>query len=186
MSPPSAADKTGLRSWAKTQPRCSPDEGTAVADHLVEWLSGCEPSRILVYMAMPGEVPVDGVVERLSGVHGFFVTRTPQRGPLTVHAHDGELERHPFGYLQPAVGAALVDPSEIDVVLAPGLCFDRKGGRVGWGKGYYDELLSRAFNARTVVGVTLMRFLVDCVPVEGHDRPMTHLATELGVMPVRR
>ena len=130
---------------------------------------------------MPGELALDSLAADLNDRHLFFLTRTPENGPLTVHPHEGPVERHEFGFRQPSSLSVEVDPATIDVVLTPGLCFDRRGGRLGWGKGYYDELLARMPHARAVVGVTLARFVVDFVPLEPHDRRMTHLVTERGV-----
>jgi 5-formyltetrahydrofolate cyclo-ligase len=133
---------------------------------------------------MPGEVNLDVLEPRLGHRHRFHVTRTPPSGPLTVHAWDSPRERHAFGFRQPDRMAPEVDPGIMDVVLVPGLAFDRHGRRLGYGKGYYDELLTRIPAADALVGVTLERFLLAEVPVEAHDHSMTHIATEGGVSPV--
>jgi 5-formyltetrahydrofolate cyclo-ligase len=108
------------------------------------------------------------------------VTRTPRRGPLTIHALEEPLERHPFGYLQPRADATPVDPATIDVVLVPGLLFARDGGRLGHGKGYYDTLLSSINPRPYLIGVTVDRRLVDRLPMTDHDVWMDAVATETG------
>jgi hypothetical protein len=59
------------------------------------------------------------------------------------------------------------------LVVVPGVAFDRAGGRLGRGKGYYDRLLTslRAESAQfTAIGVGYEHQLLDEVPVEGHDQ----------------
>lgn len=152
-----------------------------MVDGLVVWLADRPPSRVLVYLSMPGELPAERVVSLCEDRHRFFVTRTPPSGPLTVHGFDAPRERHIFGFEQPVPEAPEVAPRTIDIVLTPGLCFDRSGGRIGWGQGYYDRLLALVRPEALRVGVTLDRLVVDEVPMEAHDLRMSHLATERGV-----
>ncbi len=51
-----------------------------------------------------------------------------------------ELCENAWGIREP-VGGEMIDPQTIDVVLVPLLCFDERGYRVGYGKGYYDRFL---------------------------------------------
>ncbi|CAN5540936.1 5-formyltetrahydrofolate cyclo-ligase [soil metagenome] len=55
---------------------------------------------------------------------------------------ESDLFESSWGIREP-VGSASVEPSEIDLVIVPLLCFDDRGYRVGYGKGYYDKLLSK-------------------------------------------
>lgn len=80
-----------------------------------------------------------------------------------------------FGIPEP-VDATTVLPPTIDVVLVPGLAFDRDGGRLGWGRGYYDRALATAPHAARV-GVCLEPGIVSHVPMEAHDLPMHWVVT---------
>lgn len=162
----------------------SSDESRAVVRNVVAWLEGIPPSAVLVYLSMDREIAAEEVVPLARNRHRFFVTRTPPTGPLTVHAFDAPREIHRLGYSQPVPSTPELPSTEVDVVLVPGLCFDRAGGRLGWGKGYYDALLSSVRPDVMAVGVTLDRLMVRAVPMLTHDVRMTHLATESGVAPV--
>lgn len=177
-------DKRDLRAHALRLDPPSADEAAAVVAGIVAVLVDHQPAHVLVYVSMPGELPADHVVAPLAGRHRFYTTRTPDSGWLTVHDFEAARERHRFGYEQPTADAAVVDPSVLDVVVVPGLCFDESGGRIGWGRGYYDQLLERARPDVVRIGMTLERRLVAAVPMEPHDVFMTHLATENGVRPV--
>ncbi len=69
-----------------------------------------------------------------------------------------------------------VDEESIDVFAVPALAFDKKGGRVGFGKGYYDKLLSAAKGVK--VGLLYDFQLVEDLPKEKHDILMDFLITE--------
>lgn len=91
------------------------------------------------------------------------------------------MEPHRFGFEQPAVDAPTIALDEVDVVLVPGLAFDRQGNRLGRGKGYYDELLARLPQGTIRIGVTVDELLVDSLPTEDHDQRVAWIATESGV-----
>lgn len=129
---------------------------------------------------MPGEPDIADVAKE----HRRLITRTPDEGPLTVHAFDAPREVHRWGFAQPRDGSPPVPASAIDVVLVPGALFARDGARLGHGKGYYDRLLAGVRPEIPRVGVAGFGRLVERLPTEPHDVPMTHLVTERGVRPV--
>lgn len=91
------------------------------------------------------------------------------------------LEQGRFGILEPAVATSPTLPSDLDVVLVPGLAFDRRGGRLGWGRGYYDRALAQVPGARRV-GICLEPGVVEHVPMEAHDLPMHAVVTPDGLV----
>jgi len=92
----------------------------------------------------------------------------------------------PFGVPEPAVDAPLLDPDASDVlVLVPGVAFDRRGGRLGTGRGFYDRALPTISGARRV-GLALDALLVERVPIDVWDVPMDAIATERGLFVVDR
>lgn len=86
---------------------------------------------------------------------------------------------HPWGMLEPGTDCALVTPEEIDLVLVPGLAFDRSGGRLGQGGGFYDRWLA-GFSGVTA-GLCRDLVLLDRVPREAHDRSVDLVVTETGL-----
>jgi 5-formyltetrahydrofolate cyclo-ligase len=68
-----------------------------------------------------------------------------------------------------------------DVVLVPGLAAGRDGTRLGRGGGSYDRALARVPVGTFVCVLLNSEELVDTVPRDDHDRPVTAAATELGV-----
>jgi 5-formyltetrahydrofolate cyclo-ligase len=89
----------------------------------------------------------------------------------------GELAPGHFGILEPSPRAPAVALSELAAVIVPGLAFDRGGGRIGWGRGYYDATLVAAPSALRI-GVAFECQLVDEVPREPHDARVHYVVTE--------
>lgn len=182
--PEPGAAKDAWRRWARASRRSGvPEpESRAVAAGLRKWLVGAPSGVVLVYFPLPDEVDLTPLMD--SGDRIFAVTRTPAEGSLTLHPADSPRERHRYGFEQPVSGAPRIHPGQVGVALVPGLAFDRGGGRLGRGGGYYDRLLPGLPDGAPRVGVTLERLVVDTLPTDPHDVPMTHLATERGVREV--
>lgn len=109
-----------------------------------------------------------------------------QGGAMHFHRwEDGDkLEKGDFGLLQPAADAPLLEP---DILLTPLSVCDTSGGRIGYGKGYYDRSISRieSQKAVTVIGLAFSVQLVDHVPQESHDRKLDFLVTEKGCIAIK-
>jgi 5-formyltetrahydrofolate cyclo-ligase len=97
---------------------------------------------------------------------------------LTFHAVPAtELVSARFGLVEPPPDAPAVPLDRIAAFVVPGLAFDLHGGRIGWGRGYYDATLAAAPDALRI-GIAFDCQLVDRVPHEAHDMPMHYLITE--------
>ncbi|HEX6207725.1 MAG TPA: 5-formyltetrahydrofolate cyclo-ligase [Actinomycetota bacterium] len=78
------------------------------------------------------------------------------------------------------------DPAGIDVVIAPGLAFDRRGNRLGYGGGAYDRFLARVRPEALVVGVAFAEQVVEEVPAGPSDVPVHLMVTDREVIDARR
>lgn len=134
---------------------------------------------MLTYLAFGTELDLSGLVNK-----HFYATRTREDGTLSVHELAGRLERHPYGFSEPSAGSLEVGLEQLDLILVPGLAFDQGGTRLGYGKGFYDRLLSRAAPGVPIVGVVPDALVVEALPKEAHDVPVTHLLSERGVYAV--
>lgn len=170
--------KAEWRDWARSIPPATDAESEAVCKVVAEALRQDSVKVVLTFLAMPGEISLDCM-------HGdpdfsLGVTRTPTRGALTVHRLEGSLEMHPFGYLQPAADAELMDTEDLGAVLVPGILFSAAGARLGHGRGYYDQLLSSFRNRPRLIGITVDRRVVEGLPMTETDVWMDAIATESG------
>ena len=94
-----------------------------------------------------------------------------------------ELELGMYRILEPknelrTVAAKHLQPEDLDLVMVPGVAFDREGGRTGHGKGYYDKLLQHARRDAPLVALSFECQLFDRIPAEEHDIYMDKVVTE--------
>ncbi|MGL4609711.1 MAG: 5-formyltetrahydrofolate cyclo-ligase [Trueperaceae bacterium] len=139
-----------------------------------------EATHILTYLAFGSEIDLTGLHQE--GIHQknskhFYVTRIWDNGDVSVHSLTRDLEKHPYGFLQPLQTAPSVASSKLELVLVPGLAFDHHGTRLGYGKGYYDRLLADLPKVARI-GISAEALLVEILPKTDFDVPMTHLVTE--------
>lgn len=86
-----------------------------------------------------------------------------------------------YGPPEPALRRP-VDPAEVDLVIAPGLAFDRGGHRLGYGAGYYDRFLARLGPGAIRIGIGYAEQLVEELPVEPHDVRLDLVVTDAEVV----
>ncbi len=84
-----------------------------------------------------------------------------------------------FGVLEPT-GDQLLSPAALDLVVVPGVGFDRQGGRLGYGKGFYDRGLHSSQRPGSLVGLCFELQLLERLPAESHDVHMDIIITEKG------
>ena len=156
------------------------------------FLSALPPGRgmaLAIYNAVRGELETEKIREAClaAGTEVYFPCVT---GP-------GEIAFFPYRAGDPWVKGAYgipepVRPSgappkqdDFNVVLVPGLAFDRTGRRLGKGLGYYDRFLSRISGNTLFVGFAYSEQIVTEVPVDEWDAKMHMLVTEEGVIRCR-
>ncbi len=83
-----------------------------------------------------------------------------------------------YGIPEPRKNCPAAKPTELSLCLVPGLCFDRRGFRIGYGGGYYDRFLS-AFPGKSL-GLVRQQFLVDRLPTDRYDLPVDGVVTQHG------
>jgi 5-formyltetrahydrofolate cyclo-ligase len=86
------------------------------------------------------------------------------------------------GLLEPRADRPEVDPGRVDWALVPGLAFDRRGFRLGRGAGCYDKLLPYLSPGVPRIALALTAQIVEALPVEPHDQPLTAILTPGGLM----
>ena len=90
------------------------------------------------------------------------------------------------GIPEPLTTLPLVDPASIEVVVVPGSVFDARGGRLGYGGGYYDRFLQAAAPQALRIGLAFDLQVVGAVPLESHDQQLDYLITESRAIKIGR
>ena len=106
-------------------------------------------------------------------------------GLYEVRDTDRDLVPGTWGIREPIPDRCpLADPQDVDFALVPGLAFDRRGRRLGYGGGFYDRLISGALSEDTpLVSGAFEVQMVEEVPVGPSDMPVHAVVTEEGVYP---
>ncbi len=100
--------------------------------------------------------------------------------PTEIKSLDMDLVEDSIGYVQPSKESLdPVDLSEIDLIIVPGLSFDRKGYRIGFGAGYYDRFLGRVNFEIPTIGLAYDFQIIDSlINMEDYDIPVDYVMTE--------
>jgi 5-formyltetrahydrofolate cyclo-ligase len=93
--------------------------------------------------------------------------------------HFGQLKNSTNSIREPEEGAREVEKKAIDLLIVPGLLFDKNGYRIGFGGGYYDRFL-KDFTNHTASMCTDKQ-IKETLPTETHDVPVQYLLTETGL-----
>jgi 5-formyltetrahydrofolate cyclo-ligase len=90
------------------------------------------------------------------------------------------------GIPEPLKTLPLVDPASLELVVMPGSVFDLRGGRLGYGGGFYDRFLQTAAPHALRIGLAYDLQVVAAVPLQSHDQPLDYLITETRTIRVDR
>lgn len=156
----------------------------AIYDGVIAWSVFQEAQSIACYVSVGKEVETHRLIEdalKAGKQVGVPVTKAKGMMDFQQILSLDELKPARFGLLEPELDMDLVMASEdVDLVLVPGLAFDRKGNRLGFGGGYYDRYLARCKAVK--VGLAYPFQVVDVVPVSDYDVPMDWLVTETEIV----
>jgi 5-formyltetrahydrofolate cyclo-ligase len=162
--------------------RTASEGALSLVRSLAEWRQARE---VLVYWPVRGEVDVRPLVAELwqRGCRVLMPRCRPDAyGEMDIAcaACEDELVPGPFTLMEPDAGKCPpVDECSPDMALIPGVCFDRRGYRLGFGGGYYDRLLATSGMKRPLLlGIGYSFQLVDSLPVQPWDMPVDIVCTE--------
>lgn len=148
-------------------------------------------ARVLFLYASTGrEVDTDAIaLEALRrGITVVYPRCLPETRAMVLHAVQapGRMwAEGPFGIREPDPADPVVGVGDVDVALVPGLAWDRAGGRLGRGQGYYDRLLLSRQWQGTTCGLFLAAQEFERVPVTELDAPLDMVVTEEAVIRFR-
>jgi 5-formyltetrahydrofolate cyclo-ligase len=97
--------------------------------------------------------------------------------PVQIDSLEAGLSTEVAGLRNP-VADSPVPLEEIDLVVVPGLAFDKKGNRLGTGNAYYDNFFENNNLVATRCGFAFSEQLIDSIPADEYDKPMDLLVTD--------
>ncbi len=130
--------------------------------------------NILIYHSLPDELPTQQFLKKWNGVKHFFLPRVNGVNLEILPYDESRLELGSF-YIEEPTGDNVVSPEEIDLIVVPGVAYDKNRNRLGRGKGFYDRLLATTKALKIGVGYDFQ--LLDEIPTEEHDVKMDFVIT---------
>lgn len=137
--------------------------------------------RVFAYCSVVPEVDTHAILAqaRRRGKTVALPVTQPD-GQMQFARYDGALVPGRYGIPEPPRSAQILLPQPGDLMLVPALAYDRAGRRLGRGGGYYDRFLARVDCC--AVGLIRAAFLLDALPAEWNDVPVSAVITEDGVL----
>jgi 5-formyltetrahydrofolate cyclo-ligase len=174
-------NKTRLRSWAKQVRRGleMPTLSSQLVGHLFKFLQRKKVKQILLYSAFGSE---PDLTQLQSAYPAQYYLPRVEANTLHIHPLPCQLVAHRYGFLEPSPDSAEAGLEVLEAILVPGLTFDLKGFRVGYGKGFYDRLLADVEPRVLTIGISPDLLIVEQLPADPWDVPVQFIASELGML----
>lgn len=157
------------------------EKSTWICEKIFEMVKDREPSIISLFLSMPDEVRTGHLVDLLwaQGKHEVVVPRVEDKTTMCFYTHlpNKELKRSNYGILEPIDAPSAERIPQIMIV--PGVAFDLEGGRVGYGRGYYDRFFAKHKDVITDrIAICYDLQILDKVPMDEYDQRMHSIVTE--------
>lgn len=174
------------RILAAIPPREAARKSFAASEALMATAEFGRARTVMAYLSFTHELDMDAVLQAaLTDSKRIIVPRVQwePRGllPLELQSLTAGLEVSEYGIREPQVGTPW-PLEDIDLVVVPGLAFDRRGNRLGRGGGFYDIFLSQPQLRAIRCGIAYGEQLIDELPVEDNDLPVDMLVTDTEVL----
>ncbi len=146
---------------------------------------------ILFYASFKTEVDTISIIEEsLKSGKAVLVPKVDKANHiLRIYEIKGLKEISPgyMGIPEPSLSSdRLREINDVDLVIVPGVGFDRSGNRLGYGAGYYDILLSRIRGIVPIVALAYTEQLLDSIPSQKHDIKVDMIVTDEQVITVSK
>lgn len=155
-----------------------------IADHLFTTYEWKVAKTIAITISHSNEIKTSNIIERAwqEGKKVAIPKCNPKRNSMTFRyfGEYSQLEKVYFGLLEPIVEKTTVaNADEIDLIIVPGLVFDERGYRIGYGGGYYDRYL-QSYKGSTA-SLLLPLQMYHSIPTDEYDIPVQLLILPNGV-----
>lgn len=139
--------------------------------------------KVLAYHAVGSELDLQRLISyKFKRPVQWILPYCPDKNTIAIRYHDPKMElvKDALGIPAPCDQCLPADEAQVDLVLVPGLCFDRQGHRLGYGAGFYDRLLPRLTEAISVGIAFEEQVFRGVMPVDSKDVQLHGLICEKG------
>ena len=150
-----------------------------VFDRLEQSAAFLLAENILLYHSLPDELSTREFLDKWSGRKHFFLPRVNGVN-LDILPYDRSHMALGAFHIEEPQGDDTADINSIELIVVPAIAYDKRGNRVGRGKGYYDRYLPRCTRA-VKIGIALEVQRVPRAAVDAHDQRLDAFVTERGI-----
>lgn len=180
--------KTAIRKQAHENRRAQPEKdtvSTAIVGRFMDLPEYDAAKTVMFYVDVRDEVRTRQALPAALASGKRIVVPYCVDGELELFWLENmeELELGMYRILEPKnelrnMETKRLQPTDLDLVMVPGVAFDRNGGRTGHGKGYYDKLLQHARLDAPLIALAFECQMFEKIPAESHDIYMDKIVTE--------
>ena len=179
-----SADKKELRSYIKSKRKTienKAEKDSLISQNLLSLDEIKNADTVLCYLSLDDEVCTDGIVTALLNMGKkvgapYCVDNDGNMDFYYITGFD-DLRIQSFGVREPVIEKCeKITSFDKAVIILPGLCFDKNGNRLGYGKGYYDRFLQ--IHSLISVGLCYNSLIVKKVPTDMYDKKADIIVTE--------
>ena len=127
---------------------------------------------VMFYIAFGGEVNTEEMIREAKKIGKLVCVPVCRKDKETMYPaileDRAKLKKGPYGVLEP-VAQTQVKPENLDLIIVPGLAFDKKGNRLGRGKGCYDRFLCSLSEKTSSIGLAFDFQILPLVPTTCYD-----------------
>lgn len=152
-------------------------------EHLLQLPVWKQAKTIALTMSRGKEIPTLPLIKKAweEGKTVCIPTCFPKTKEMTFYEYTPatKMTSSYFGLLEPdPLESTVVHKEAIDLIIVPGVCFDQRGYRIGFGGGYYDRYLADYHGVTIALCLSLQQ--IKHVPSEAHDIPVSMMVSEKG------
>lgn len=146
-------------------------------------------STVMMFLSLPEEIDTSESI-----LHAWQLDKTvavpkvlwqhKHMIPVQINSLETGISTEKSGLKNPTSGVPIAF-EDIDLVVTPGLAFDRKGNRLGRGGAYYDRFFANNELKASRCGFGFVEQLIETIPVEDHDKPVDIVVTDEEIIYIR-
>lgn len=138
---------------------------------------------IFVYVSFKGEVDTHKLIKYSLNIGKTIcvpkvISKKEGMEAIIINSFD-ELNPGKYNILEPKDSCKKIDTNRIELILMPGVAFDKNGGRIGYGGGFYDRFLNKIDSKIPKIALAYDFQILKSIPCEEHDIKVDGIITDL-------
>jgi len=156
----------------------------AIESNLLTFANFLEAGLALLYINRNSEIATEKIIRTSLDVGKGIVLPAYSESKhtitlLRVNNYDSDIIKKTSGVFEPNPAVCKKVPLDlIDIALIPGLAFDEKGGRVGFGEGFYNKLITKLPETTRKVSIAFEEQIADSIPMDSRKYNVDIIITD--------